>query len=102
MTATSPLQGYLQLLVAKAGEGSDPTLYADLVVDSMPEGDVVSLLNAQPSTIEMLIVVCPAVAEHREWFQTLIDTVSQAFAEEGTSETQSLDVAPYPPPIVPG
>lgn len=71
------LAHYLGLLCAKAAEGSDPTLYADLVLDSVPEEQLRSIMygHGHASTIDALIAMRPDVAQHREWFQMLIDTI---------------------------
>lgn len=73
---------YLRMLVQKAASGADASLYADLVLDNLPDAALDQLLNAQPSTVDYLISIEPNVAPHREWFQAMIDTIILALTPD--------------------
>lgn len=91
------LAHYLGLLCAKAAEGSDPTLYADLVLDSVPEEQLRSIMygHGHASTIDALIAMRPDVAAHREWFQMLIDTIDGTLQAPDDLDPTATDVGQY-------
>lgn len=72
------LRQYLSILCGFAADGSDATLYADLVLDRAPEGVLHALLAQQPTPVDFLITLHPNVANYREWFVLLIDTIREA------------------------
>lgn len=79
------LTPYLDMLVRKAASGGDPALYADLVLDNVEEEAIHALLNRSPSALDALIADYAPVAQHREWFQSLIDIIVNALAEPDES-----------------
>lgn len=100
---------YLPLLCAKAAEGSDSSLYADLILDSVDADTLHALLAAQPSTVDVLIGYHAGVAAHREWFEEMISTVKEALAEDvGTvaqlegNNASHTDASAHPTPSIPG
>lgn len=72
------LTQYLALLCKKAATGSDPTLYADLILDNVPEFMIRSLLDRKPTAIDALIADYPPVAQHRAFFDELIAALREA------------------------
>lgn len=76
---------YLGMLVHHAAAGSDPLLYADLVLDNLDEGTLRELLNRQPTAVDALIADYPPIAQHREWFETLVKAIADALADEAQS-----------------
>lgn len=76
------LTQYLGLLCVKAAEGSDPSLYADLVLDSLDADTLQQLLSRPPSAVDALIADHPPVAQHREWFEQLVAIIAEALAPE--------------------
>jgi hypothetical protein len=65
---------YLNMLVGFAAQGRDVSLYADLVVDNVPEDKLLSILNdAHP--IESLGAINSGVLQHRAWFDSLLSEV---------------------------
>lgn len=76
---------YLGMLVHHAAAGSDPLLYADLVLDNLDEGTLRELLNRPPSAVDALIADYPPIAQHREWFETLVKAIADALADEAQS-----------------
>lgn len=86
--STNMLTQYLTLLVRKAAEGGDPALYADLVLDNVDADMLQVLLARPPSPVDALIGDHAPIAAHREWFQALVDTISEALAEPAPSQAQ--------------
>lgn len=109
-TASNPmLTQYLALLCNKAAEGSDPSLYADLVLDSLDADTLQALLDRPPTPVDALIADHPPVAQHREWFEQLVAIIAGALAPEPEGMPQSGDVIPgdanavdHATPTIPG
>jgi len=72
------MQMGLAFLCAQANAGHDPVLYADVVMDQVPEAALEQLL-ALPDTVAHLQQLHPDVANHREWFVTLFKEIREAF-----------------------
>lgn len=66
----NPMQQYLDFLVKKAAAGSDPVLYADLVLDNVSEAMVRRFL-AVPDPVAQLAQFDSRVSLHAEWFRDL-------------------------------
>lgn len=75
------LHYYYGLLCQKAAAGADPVLYAEVVLDNVPDDTLNNLLTRQPTPLDALLAEYPAAAPHREWFATLIDTLLSAMTE---------------------
>lgn len=91
-TPTNPmLTQYLALLCSKAAEGSDPSLYADLILDNMDPDDLDLLMARKPTAVDGLIADYAPVAEHREWFEQLAAIISGALAPDPAGVAQSAD-----------
>lgn len=97
------LKHYLGMLVSKAENGADPTLYADLVLDNLTEGQLNQLLDAQPSTVDYLIGIEPRVATQRDWFTVMVNTIALALEpdEEAQSHIQPTGTANASQPTTP-
>lgn len=107
------LHYYYGMLCQKAADGADPVLYAELVLDNVPDETLQSLLTKQPTPLDALIADYPAAAPHREWFASLIDTLMAAMTEEEVQVggpdgvVQQIngahpDASLVSPPVVPG
>lgn len=102
------LHYYYGLLCQKAAAGADPTLYAEIVLDNVPDETLDMLLTRQPTPLDALIAEYPPAAQHREWFAQLIDTLMQAMTDEEepapvvVQPGASADAPDAPPPVVPG
>jgi len=83
------LTQYLALLCAKAADGADPALYADLVLDNLDPDLLDQLLARLPTPVDGLIADHAAVAEHREWFEQLVAIIQGALAPEAPPVAQS-------------
>ena len=105
---------YLSQLVKKAEAGSDPTLYAELILDQLPDETIIELLNKKPSTMDFLIATVPQVANHRQWFETLVEVVARAFEDDAENDgeggvdkpsggvVESAHDSGTTPPVIPG
>ena len=86
------IQQQLATLVARAKAGSDPALYAELILDTV-QPDVVAQFIAAPDAIEKLKAVNPEVANHEDWFRAvgvhLNDMLAEA-APDGETETGTV------------
>jgi hypothetical protein len=68
------LKGALNYLVSRAAGESDPTLYAEIVLDSAPD-EAIQALTTAPDWFEQIVRVNPNVAPYREWFTKLRESV---------------------------
>ncbi len=73
---------YLGFLVGKAKTGAEPSLYAELVLDNVPDVQLTPMLARGDQLIDYLIEVQPLVAQHREWFVKLIDEINDLLEPE--------------------
>lgn len=80
---------YMGLLTAQAAAGSDPDLYAGLVLDQMDDDTILWLLGRQPDAVSALIADYPPAEPHRAWFEELVSAVRGAFDEEGEGAVES-------------
>lgn len=93
-TQVSMLTYYLGVLVAKARDGADPTLYAELVMDNLPDESLRVLLARQPDTVTALAGDHPGVGEHRAWFEQLVATIRETVDAEDAAVIQGAPNAP--------
>jgi hypothetical protein len=70
---------YVALLVEKAIEGSDPALYADLIIDNVPEVLIVSVLDG--GIVTVLGAIDARVPAQAQWFEQLGAVLRQALSE---------------------
>jgi hypothetical protein len=105
------LQPYLVMLARKAAEGSDPTLYADLILDNVPEELLRTLLTRPPDAVSALVADYPPLAAHRDWMAQVIAVLQESLALDSSPEvvlnaqhvsTHSVNVSGSPTPVVSG
>lgn len=82
---------YLGFLVGKAKAGADASLYAELVLDNVPDAQLTPMLQRGDALIDDLIAIHPPVAEHREWFVTLLNEVNELLAPDDEVDEQAGD-----------
>lgn len=82
---------YLNLLIARAREDSDPALYADVILDNVPEEAIRAFLSRPPSAIDALIADNAAVQPYRAWFELLITTLEEALTAPDNEEPRGGD-----------
>lgn len=78
----------LGMLVHKASTGSDPALYADLVLDSIPEEKIREFIS-HPDVIGYLMSINPDVGNYKEWFTNLMGEINSALNE--ANETNEIN-----------
>lgn len=84
---------YLGFLVGKAKGGADPSLYAELVLDNVPDEQLTPMLSRGDALIDDLIGLHPPVAEHRAWFVALLKEINELLAPEDDDQTQVVEQA---------
>lgn len=80
------LAGFLQLLVNRAAQDSDPELWADALLDIVPEIELRAFV-AMPDPVGELAHIEPRVALHREWFEEILTLLKGHYAAEHGTET---------------
>jgi len=79
---TKMLEYYLGFLVGKARGGADASLYAELVLDNVPDTQLTPMLARGDQLIDDLIAIHAPVSQHREWFVMLIKEINELLASE--------------------
>ena len=74
----------LDMLVAKAEKGSDPGLYADFILDNMPE-DAIRTFLGEGDPFPRLVELNPTVAQHEMWFRSLGVFLNESLAPDDPS-----------------
>ena len=72
---------YVNMLLQKAQQGSDPELYAEYILDNVPD-HIVKEHFTGPDVIQELIVIQPLVSEQREWFEHLRKSLIEMLSDE--------------------
>lgn len=88
---TQMLAHYLGFLTQKAKSGADPALYADIVLDNVPDQQLTELLNKGDGLLDYLVQVCPPVGDHREWFASMLESINGALSEEQPESPNATD-----------
>jgi hypothetical protein len=91
-------QGIMSL-IPLAARGSDPRLYAEVVLDSWPREVIVSVLQ-QPNPIQLMQQLVPESVPYVPWFQKLIAEIKEMMNDGGASESAS-DASPDLSPVQP-
>jgi hypothetical protein len=86
-------------LIPLAARGSDPRLYAEVVLDSWPREVIVSVLQ-QPNPIQLMQQLVPESVPYVPWFQKLIAEIKEMMNDAGASESAS-DASPDLSPVQP-
>jgi hypothetical protein len=95
---------YLGFLCGKAQTGAEPSLYAELVLDNVPDEQLMPMLNRGDLLIDDFIAIHPPVAQHREWFVGLLKEINELLAPDDetpapTGDVNAVDTATV---VVPG
>lgn len=64
----------LQTLLKAAKKGSDPAMYAEMIVDQFPEEKIREFITGEKAA-EKLLAFCPPIKEHTKWFDELAEHV---------------------------
>lgn len=79
------LKTYITALVAKARAGSDPTLYADYILDNVPEPLIRHVLS-HADIVGYLATIDPGVQAYREWFEELRAALQEGLEGDSTPD----------------
>ncbi len=77
----------LNILVSKAEKESDPGLYADLIMDSIPRDKLEAFLEMD-DVIGYLIQTHPGVEKYKAWFEALIIEINDSMNDEYEEEIE--------------
>jgi hypothetical protein len=77
---TQLLRQYLPTLIALAADNRDPALYADLILDQVPEPILRRYLEGD--LVSRLATIDARVRQHAEWFRDLGAAVKEGFAPD--------------------
>lgn len=67
---------WLKFLVEHAQKDSDPSLYADILIDNLPEAYLPQFLV--PGIFEQLKTVAPEISPYKEWFEKVLAEMREA------------------------
>lgn len=86
-TPTTPdqyISKYLPQIISLALSKKDPTLYADVILDQIPESqyDYLYGVVTRPDVIPFLTTLHPGVKEHEAWFLELTKAIREALTPE--------------------
>lgn len=76
------LEHNLNMLISKAEKDSDPVLYAEFILDNVPE-EIINQYILRDDLIEELVKINPKVANHKEWFLALRNHIQGVLTDEG-------------------
>lgn len=78
------LQSSLPKIVALASAKKDPHLYADVVLDQLPESayDYLFSVSQRPDCVSFLSSLNPGVKEHEAWFLEFVSAIKDALTPE--------------------
>lgn len=80
------LRYYIGQLIAKAAGGSDPGIYADLILDNAPD-ELIEQYILPEDWQARLVKIEPAVAQHAAWFAKMRDLIFTAWTELDPADT---------------
>lgn len=106
------LKGQIEMLLVRAARGSDPELYAEVVLDSIPEnvsGDTLIEFLQRTDWFQMLAQFDSRVQQHAQWFANLraeifkaADAIKASMAQPQRSAPPAAKPAPEEPDVPKG
>lgn len=88
------IKHYLNMLVGKAEKDSDPILYAEFILDNVPQSMVEENI-ARDDLIEYASSIDPRVKQHEKWFIELRDHIIAVLtAPDDEEENDATDLPP--------
>jgi len=87
------IEGYINTLVKKAAGGSDPELYAEFILDNVPEKMIRENI-VRDDLMEFITKINPEAAQYSDWFMKLKNCIQQ-FLDDDSEEnlTEAPDTA---------
>ncbi len=90
------LKANLANMCKKAGQGSDPGLYADFVIDNVDE-DKLKQWAFNPAVMQEFIALVPEVAQHPVWFGEVLQCIKDYLTNSPNSDDNGSHVDELPP-----
>lgn len=87
------LKYYLDILIQKAGQDSDPVLYAELILDSVPL-EIIENIIMRDDLIDYASSFDSRIKAHENWFLELRDHIRGALTDPGDEDDISSDESP--------
>lgn len=78
--------------VSRAAKDSDPGLYAELLLDTLPVEFAAFFIN-RPDLMEAVAFLNPAASQYPQWFAELRDAVNHILTAEGDAEDKDGEAA---------
>ena len=75
----------INMLVSKAEKGADPILYAEFIMDNVPE-EIINQYIVQDDLIAQLSKINPKVSDYKEWFLELRDHIQGVLTGVGEDD----------------
>lgn len=66
------IRSAITLLLTGAARGGYPQAYAEVALDELGD-DLARLVLARPNALDQLSAMAPQVAQHREWFEHVLE-----------------------------
>lgn len=85
---------YVGMLIDRAQRGSDPALYADFILDNVPE-EIIRQYLARENLIEEIQKIDPRAAQHKEWLIALRDYLIEGLTDEEPIDNNSGDMSSF-------
>jgi hypothetical protein len=99
------LRGTLDQLLVQAGKGSNPRLYAEVVLDNLPpiitEAELLERL-AREDWLAQLAQLDTAVGQHSQWFEKFRDYLVKALRRKARRESDAAELPAAGPGPGPG
>lgn len=79
------MMNHVRTLVAAAERGGDPEVYAEVVLDFVPEEkqDEVGAFLSDPNSIDIIIGHFPQAEQHRDWMNSLREAILRSLDLDG-------------------
>lgn len=93
------IQVYILPLISKAKKGSDPALYADVILDNVDDKNFLLMVVNNPSIEQVLCSYHPEIKQYWPWFAQVIDEIKHALTEQSDqvyTETNVPGRQPHP------
>lgn len=87
------LKYYLDILIQKSGQDSDPVLYAELILDSVPL-EIIENIIMRDDLIDYASSFDSRIKAHENWFLELRDHIRAALTDPGEEDDISMDESP--------
>jgi hypothetical protein len=92
------IQAYLPQIISLALSKKDPTLYAEVILDQVPESALDFLFEtvSRPDVVPYLTTLHPGVKEHEAWFLEFAKSIKENLTPEETTKVEETPVGDFP------